>query len=163
MVGCSRSRYGMGCLPRTSLRPVACDVLTAAMLQLHRDAIAIVATIHDEIVALAPAEHAAQTLKHMLSTMSRPPVWAKDLPLAADGYVNRRFIKPSKGTTFPLMSRKTVVDQTSLLRALPIGEYLLEQRGEILMLWRIDEGELPEDAIRPAQTWPWRMEELTPR
>jgi hypothetical protein len=78
------------------VQAVACNVLTAAMLQLHGDGVPIVATIHDEVVAKVPVEQAELIQCHMLRVMGRPPVWAKDLPLVAEGYVDRRFIKPPK-------------------------------------------------------------------
>ncbi len=55
------------------------------------------------------------------------------------------------------------VDPVRLLWGLPIGEYLLEQSGEILTLWQLSEGAPPEEAIEPAQTWPWMMETATTR
>jgi DNA polymerase len=81
---------------------IAYDVLVEKMLRLHRDGVFIVGTIHDEIIALAPVEGAEAIRDHMIKVMQEPPAWAPDLPLAADGYVNQRFTKPSKPTHAPL-------------------------------------------------------------
>jgi DNA polymerase len=76
------------------VQAVAFDILSHAMLQLHRDCVFLVGSIHDEIIALAPVELAGRVKDHMVKVMSKPPTWAPDLPLAADGFVNSRFLKP---------------------------------------------------------------------
>jgi hypothetical protein len=44
----------------------------------------------------------------------------------------------------------TVIDE--VLTA-PVGEYLVEQHGELCILWRISEGEPDDGAISPAGAW----------
>ena len=75
---------------------IATDILMANMVQLSQDGVFLVGTIHDQIVALAPVEHAEAIRDHMLAVAKVAPVWATDLPLAADVFVNTRFIKPAK-------------------------------------------------------------------
>jgi hypothetical protein len=75
---------------------IAYDVLVEKMLQLHRDGVFIIGTVHDEIVALAPAEEADAVRAHMIQVMQTPLAWAPDLPLSADAFINKRFIKPPK-------------------------------------------------------------------
>jgi DNA polymerase len=81
---------------------IAFDVMVGAMLRLHRDGVFLVGTIHDEIVALAPVEDAEAIRDHMIAVMKTPPVWAPDLPLAADAFINERFVKPVKPAHAPL-------------------------------------------------------------
>jgi hypothetical protein len=42
---------------------------------------------------------------------------------------------------------------TELLNDVPLGEYLLEQRGRWLLLWQITAGEPPDGAFDPAEAW----------
>jgi DNA polymerase len=76
---------------------IATDLLMHAMLQLHREGIFLVGSIHDEIVALAPLEDAEAIRVRMIEVLQTPPDWAEGLPLAADAFVNTRFLKPSTG------------------------------------------------------------------
>jgi hypothetical protein len=78
------------------VQAIACDAMTGDMVQLHREGVPLVGTIHDEILALVRVEDAERTLQRMLEVMSTTPPWAPGLPLAAEGFINRRFIKPPK-------------------------------------------------------------------
>jgi hypothetical protein len=40
-----------------------------------------------------------------------------------------------------------------LLNYVPLGEYLLEQRGRWRILWHITAGEPPDGAFEPADDW----------
>jgi DNA polymerase len=85
-----------GAATENVVQAIAADLLMAAMLRLHQDGIFLVGCIHDEIVALAPVEHAEAIKEHMIAVMKTPPEWAPDLPLAADAFINTRFIKPAR-------------------------------------------------------------------
>jgi DNA polymerase len=85
-----------GAITENVTQAIAADILMQDMLQLHRDGVFIVGCIHDEIVALAPAEHAEAIRDHMIAVMRTPPDWAPDLPLAAEAFINQRFIKPAQ-------------------------------------------------------------------
>jgi DNA polymerase len=85
-----------GLLVENCVQAIAYDVLARAMVTLHRDGIRIIATIHDEIVALAPEHEAESVRRRMVEVLSTPPVWADGLPLAAEGYINHRFLKPKR-------------------------------------------------------------------
>jgi DNA polymerase bacteriophage-type len=85
-----------GLLTENVVQAVARDILSEAMLTLHREGVRIVATIHDEIVALATEQEADAIRHRMVEVLSTPPIWASGLPLAAEGYVNRRFLKPKR-------------------------------------------------------------------
>jgi DNA polymerase bacteriophage-type len=85
-----------GLLTENVVQAVARDILSEAMLTLHREGVRIVATIHDEVVALATEQDAEAVQRRMIEALSTPPAWAPGLPLAAEGYVNRRFLKPKR-------------------------------------------------------------------
>jgi hypothetical protein len=91
-----------GAATENAVQALAYDVLVEAMLQMHREGIFLVATIHDEVVALAPVEEAGAIRDRMVAIMATPPEWATGLPLAADGFINERFIKPAKALHAPL-------------------------------------------------------------
>jgi hypothetical protein len=40
-----------------------------------------------------------------------------------------------------------------LLEDAPLGDYLLEQSGIWRILWRLSEGEPPDGAFEPAESW----------
>jgi DNA polymerase len=73
---------------------IATDLLMNAMVQLHRDDVFLVGSIHDELVALAPVEDAEAIKVRMIEVLQTPPDWADGLPLAAEGFINARFIEP---------------------------------------------------------------------
>jgi DNA polymerase len=83
---------------------MAADVLIAAMVRFHEDEIFLVGTVHDQVVALAPVEHAEEIRDYMVEVLSTPPEWAPDLPLAAEAFVNTRFTKPSRLATHAPLS-----------------------------------------------------------
>lgn len=45
----------------------------------------VVLTVHDEVVAVVPEHYAQTALDFMVKTMSTPPSWAADLPVACEG------------------------------------------------------------------------------
>jgi DNA polymerase I-like protein with 3'-5' exonuclease and polymerase domains len=45
----------------------------------------VVLTVHDEVVAVVPEHYAQTALDFMVQTMSTPPSWAADLPVACEG------------------------------------------------------------------------------
>jgi DNA polymerase len=87
-----------GTVTENVVSAIATDLLMHAMLQLHREGVFLVGSIHDEIVALAPVEDAEAIKARMIEVLRTPPDWAEGLPLATDAFVNLRFLKPSTGT-----------------------------------------------------------------
>jgi DNA polymerase len=85
-----------GVLIENVVQAIAADLLMQAMRTLHRDGVRIVASIHDEIVALTSEVTAEALQQRMIEVLSTPPAWAAGLPLAAEGYTNRRFLKPKR-------------------------------------------------------------------
>jgi hypothetical protein len=45
------------------------------------------------------------------------------------------------------------LDDRELLKDAPLGQYLLEQRGFTLILWRISDGEPPDGSGEPTEGW----------
>jgi DNA polymerase len=73
---------------------VARDLLACALLDLsdtHDDE--LLATVHDEVIALAPEEDASTLYDDMRLVMQTTPPWAKGLPLAAAGFIADRYGK----------------------------------------------------------------------
>jgi DNA polymerase len=66
------------------VQATARDLLAEAMLRVAEKGYDIVIHIHDEVVIEAPMEFGS--LKDVCDIMAVAPVWAKDLPLRADGF-----------------------------------------------------------------------------
>jgi DNA polymerase len=86
------SWHGRAC--ENVVQGVAYDLLADAMLRMDATGLDIIGTVHDEVIALAPADQAESMLQTMLAILSDPPSWASDLPLAAEGFHSRRYVKP---------------------------------------------------------------------
>ena len=68
-------------------------VMSDSMLRLDEAGIDLIATVHDEVIAEAPANEADLTLERMESIMSEEKAWSGGLPLATEGFVSYRFKK----------------------------------------------------------------------
>lgn len=66
------------------VQATARDILAEAMLALERAGYKIVMHVHDEVVIEAPS--GSGCAEDVCVVMSRPPLWAEELPLRADGY-----------------------------------------------------------------------------
>lgn len=85
-----------GTLAENITQAVARDVLAEAMPKVERAGYPVVLHVHDELVAEIPeADFEAGRRSHaqLCSIMEQNPVWAPDLPLAADGYTAYRYRK----------------------------------------------------------------------
>jgi DNA polymerase len=91
-----------GAITENIVSAIAVDLLVNAMLRLDRLGIPIVSCVHDEIVAVVPADQADRAKAVMLEIMTATPAWAPDLPLAAEVFSNIRFLKPPKDAHAPL-------------------------------------------------------------
>lgn len=83
--------YG-GKLTENIVQAVARDCLANAMTNLYRNGYRIDFHIHDEVI-LEIAEGGNQSLEDAISLMCRPPSWAPDLPLCADGFISDYYKK----------------------------------------------------------------------
>lgn len=81
--------YG-GKLAENITQALARIVITDAMLKADAyftqfDECGVVLTVHDEIAAVGPKEHAEEHFAKLHELTVEPPEWCKDLPLAAEG------------------------------------------------------------------------------
>lgn len=82
--------YG-GKLVENITQACARDCLAESVERLEGAGYPVVFHIHDEVVIDAPPGH--DRLQDVVAMMSRPPTWAPDLPLRAEGWVNPFFKK----------------------------------------------------------------------
>lgn len=59
--------------------------------QYGRDGVGVALTVHDEIVLVVDEDDAEDCLAFCLGVMSQPPVWWKELPVAAEGGIGQRY------------------------------------------------------------------------
>jgi len=76
--------YG-GLLTENVVQALSRVIIAEQMLKIHDAGYRIVTMAHDEIVIIAKKKDAKKALDFMIKTMSTPPDWAPDLPLAAEG------------------------------------------------------------------------------
>jgi hypothetical protein len=80
-----RSKIYGGLLTENVVQALARVIIGEQMLAVDDAKIPIVTMSHDEIVALARLNQAEKVYQKMLKIMSTPPVWGRDIPLAAEG------------------------------------------------------------------------------
>jgi DNA polymerase len=82
---------GMACEQAT--QATANDVLRATLRELDRRGLIVVLHVHDEVGVECKAEDAEHVSAIMAELMTRPPSWARGLPLAAEGSIMLRYGK----------------------------------------------------------------------
>jgi DNA polymerase len=79
---------------QSAVQGTARDFLANAMLNLERNGYEIVNSIHDEVLLLVDEDKAEEALENdVMHIMTNPPEWAPDFPLAAEGWVSKRYRK----------------------------------------------------------------------
>jgi DNA polymerase len=79
---------------QSAVQGTARDFLANAMLNLEQNGYEIINSIHDEVLLLVDEDKAEEALKNdVMSVMTTPPKWASDFPLAAEGWVSKRYRK----------------------------------------------------------------------
>ena len=78
---------------QSAVQGTARDFLASAMLRLETAGFEIINSIHDEVLLLVDEEGADKTLADVTEIMVTPPAWAPDFPLAAEGWVSKRYRK----------------------------------------------------------------------
>jgi DNA polymerase I-like protein with 3'-5' exonuclease and polymerase domains len=68
-------------------------MLAEACLLLEKNDFEVLNLIHDEVLMLVDESQAESALDHVVKLMTTPPKWAKDFPLAAEGWVGKRYRK----------------------------------------------------------------------
>lgn len=90
----SRIRTYGGRLVENIVQATARDVMAEAMRKLAKEPdLALVATVHDELLAEAPTPRAEAALRILLWVMKETPAWAPDLPIGAEGWIGQRYRK----------------------------------------------------------------------
>lgn len=84
--------YG-GKLTENIVQAIARDLLCNSMMSLKAAGFDIVCHVHDEVIAEIPEVDSQAFYDKMVEVMSVPPKWASDLPLRADGYTTKFYLK----------------------------------------------------------------------
>ena len=83
--------YG-GKLTENAVQAIARDMLATSMYKAEQAGLAVVLTVHDEIVAEVDAD-SPLGLSELTEIMTRPPNFAAGCPVAVEGYEGERFAK----------------------------------------------------------------------
>jgi DNA polymerase len=79
---------------QSAVQGTARDFLANAMLNLEHNGYDIINSIHDEVLLLVDEDKAEEALENdVMHIMTNPPKWAPDFPLAAEGWVSKRYKK----------------------------------------------------------------------
>jgi DNA polymerase len=79
---------------QSAVQGTARDFLANAMLNLELNGYEVINSIHDEVLLLVDEDKAEEALENdVMHIMTHPPKWASDFPLAAVGWVNKRYRK----------------------------------------------------------------------
>ncbi len=79
-----------GRLTENATQAVARDVLTFALSEIDSTRLSVIASCHDEIIALGKEE---KDLEYLDLVMQKVPKWAEGLPLLSEGYCATRYRK----------------------------------------------------------------------
>ena len=91
-----RTREGIGSLHGGLIVENICQslcrhIMVDQMLQLESEGIRVAFSCHDEIVAVAKEDEAADVLRRMEEVMSHPPAWARGMILGCAGEIGKRY------------------------------------------------------------------------
>jgi DNA polymerase len=78
---------------QSAVQGTARDFLASAMMNLDINGYEIVNSIHDEVLLLVEEQNGESALEDVIKIMTTPPSWAPDFPLAAEGWVGKRYRK----------------------------------------------------------------------
>ena len=78
---------------QSSVQGTARDFLAEATLKLEGESVSVINLIHDEILSLCRVEDAKQTEELVMRSLTTPPSWAGDFPLAAESWIDTRYRK----------------------------------------------------------------------
>lgn len=78
---------------QSAVQGTARDCLAVAMLNLEQAGYEVINSIHDEVLLLVEEQNGESALADVINIMTTPPVWAPDFPLAAEGWIGKRYRK----------------------------------------------------------------------
>ena len=78
---------------QSAVQGTARDCLAVAMINLEKAGYEVINSIHDEVLLLVEEQSAESALADVIKIMTTSPTWAPDFPLAAEGWVSRRYKK----------------------------------------------------------------------
>jgi DNA polymerase I-like protein with 3'-5' exonuclease and polymerase domains len=78
---------------QSAVQGCARDFLADATLRITNIGYEVTNLIHDEVLLLAEEENAENALAEVMRIMTTPPEWAADFPLAAEGWISKRYRK----------------------------------------------------------------------
>lgn len=78
---------------QSAVQGAARDCLAVAMINLEKAGYEMINLVHDEILLLVKEENSEAVLEDVIKIMTTPPTWASDFPLAAEGWVSKRYKK----------------------------------------------------------------------
>jgi DNA polymerase len=78
---------------QSAVQGTARDMLAEACLLLEKNGFEVLNLIHDEVLMLVDENQAEVALDCVVKLMTTPPKWASDFPLAAEGWVGKRYRK----------------------------------------------------------------------
>lgn len=82
-----------GKLFENAVQALARDILVHGMWLARKRKLDIRLHVHDQVVVLAREDEGETALAILRECLSTPPAWAPDIPLAAEGFVSRVFLK----------------------------------------------------------------------
>jgi DNA polymerase len=78
---------------QSAVQGTARDFLTDATLNIMKAGYEVINLIHDEVLLLVDESKSDTALDDVTKIMTTPPQWASDFPLAAEGWVGKRYRK----------------------------------------------------------------------
>jgi DNA polymerase len=78
---------------QSAVQGTARDFLADATLNITKAGYEVINLIHDEVLLLTDEDGSDAALADVLKIMTTPPTWASDFPLAAEGWVSKRYKK----------------------------------------------------------------------
>jgi len=78
---------------QSAVQGTARDFLANAMLNLETAGYELVNSVHDEVLLLVDEQNGESAMKDVVRIMIKPPSWAPDFPLAAEGWYGKRYRK----------------------------------------------------------------------
>ena len=78
---------------QSAVQGTARDFLANAMLNLEGAGYELVNSVHDEVLLLVDEQNGESAMNDVVRIMTKPPSWAPDFPLAAEGWHGKRYRK----------------------------------------------------------------------